>query len=128
MTHFNVFGIVSIPCYMKWKNVDYLSIQVKYTCLLCIYVFIPSLNLQLSRFVEGWNNHPLLTEHSLSPTQLWKGCACITSDDIISQPDMYGVYTDVCNVGLSCHSSNLPPTDYCTDWPYSITSLPASEI
>ena len=44
------------------------------------YVFIPRLNLQLSRFVEGRNNHSLRTEHGLSPKQLWTRLLCIVSD------------------------------------------------
>lgn len=58
------------------------------------YVFMPRLNSQLSRFAEGWNNHPLRTEHGLSPKQLWTRGACLASDDIISQPEEYGIYTD----------------------------------
>lgn len=55
------------------------------------YVFIPRLNLQLSNFIGGWNNHPLRTEHGLSPLQLWTRGLCTTDVNVIEEPDLYGV-------------------------------------
>ena len=36
------------------------------------YVFIPRINVQLLQFKHAWNNHPIRTEHGLSPLQLWQ--------------------------------------------------------
>ena len=36
------------------------------------YTFIPCINVQLVQFMNAWNNHPLRTEHGLSPIQLWQ--------------------------------------------------------
>ncbi|KAM4556018.1 uncharacterized protein V3H82_015977 isoform 1-T1 [Fundulus diaphanus] len=33
--------------------------------------FLPKLKADLEAFVEGWNNHPIRTEHNLTPEQLW---------------------------------------------------------
>lgn len=43
-----------------------------YIHLFCLhYVFIPRLNNALTRFLHGWNNHPLSSEKNLTPSQLW---------------------------------------------------------
>ena len=35
------------------------------------YVFIPRINLSLSKFQEGWNNHGMRTERNMTPNQLY---------------------------------------------------------
>ena len=35
------------------------------------HVFLPKINQSLNGFLEAWNNHPMQSEHSLSPNQLW---------------------------------------------------------
>ena len=35
------------------------------------YVFLPRINTDLSLFLSVWNNHPIRTEHGLSPLVLW---------------------------------------------------------
>lgn len=35
------------------------------------YVYLPKINLSLDSFKEAWNRHPLQSERSLSPLQLW---------------------------------------------------------
>ena len=40
--------------------------------LFCLhYAFLPRLNKSLQEFIHMWNNHPLGTEHNISPAQLW---------------------------------------------------------
>lgn len=60
--------------------------------LFCLhYVYLPRINVQLSRFMEGWNNHPLQTEHGLTPSQLWIRGLCKASSSVIDQPEVYGI-------------------------------------
>ena len=33
---------------------------------------MPSINYALRELLEDWNNHPLSSEHNLSPYQLWR--------------------------------------------------------
>ena len=42
--------------------------------------------MQLSRFVKGWNHHPLRTEQGLSPMQLWTRGMCLTTPTVFEQP------------------------------------------
>lgn len=40
--------------------------------LFCLhYIFLPRINKSLQAFIQMWNNHPLGTEHNMSPVQLW---------------------------------------------------------
>ncbi|XP_063042090.1 uncharacterized protein zgc:174680 isoform X1 [Engraulis encrasicolus] len=40
--------------------------------LFCVhFALLPRLKTDLKAFVNSWNNHPLRTEHNLSPNQLW---------------------------------------------------------
>ena len=55
--------------------------------LFCLqYVFIPRLNIQLEKFLDSWNNHPLRTENGLSPLQLWTRGLCLADSSVIEQP------------------------------------------
>jgi hypothetical protein len=35
------------------------------------YIFLNRINSSLHMFCDGWNNHPLSSEHGRSPIQLW---------------------------------------------------------
>ena len=35
------------------------------------YVYLPRINASLTKFQQAWNNHPMQSENSLSPEQLW---------------------------------------------------------
>ena len=62
--------------------------------LFCLhYVFLPRLNSQTVRFIEGWNNHPLRTVQGLSPVQLWTRGMCLVESSVAVQLslDEYGV-------------------------------------
>ncbi|XP_055029219.2 uncharacterized protein [Misgurnus anguillicaudatus] len=40
--------------------------------MFCVHdIFIPRLNDDLTKFSDGWDNHPLRTEQNLTPNQLW---------------------------------------------------------
>ena len=40
--------------------------------LLCLhFIFLPRINTTLKSFVESWNNHPVSSEHNLTPNQLF---------------------------------------------------------
>ena len=40
--------------------------------LFCLhYVYLPRINSALQSFIESWNNHPISTEHNLTPNQLF---------------------------------------------------------
>jgi hypothetical protein len=40
--------------------------------LYCLhYVYLTRINHALNMFCDGWNNHPLSSEHNLTPVQLW---------------------------------------------------------
>lgn len=42
------------------------------TDMYCLhYVFLPRINAALDAFVQSWNNHPITTEHNLTPNQLF---------------------------------------------------------
>ena len=46
--------------------------------LYCLhYVYLPRINFALQSFIEAWNNHPVSTEHNLTPNQLFiRGGLC----------------------------------------------------
>ena len=82
--------------------------------LFCLhYIFLPRLNIQLVKFVEGWNNRPLRTENGLSPIQLWTRGIVMATDFINQQPaaDDYGVeYGEVANP-FEVSSVEVPETN-----------------
>lgn len=40
--------------------------------LFCLhYVYLPRINASIAAFTEAWNQHPMQSEHGLSPLQLW---------------------------------------------------------
>lgn len=54
--------------------------------LFCLhYIFLDRINSSLSKFVQAWNHHPLSSERSLSPNQLW------TSGLISSNQDPFSI-------------------------------------
>ena len=90
--------------------------------LFCLhYVYLPRINMQLQRFVDGWNNHPLRTEGGLSPNQLWTQGLCLASQSVIDQPSEYGIDcdepTNTFEVGLvEVPDTRLPLTDQQMDY------------
>lgn len=68
------------------------------------FVFLPRVNRSLEEFVLQWNNHPVRTEHSLSPLQIWmQGIyrhahssqpAVQVLLDPMNDPESYGVSDD----------------------------------
>ena len=67
------------------------------TQLFCLhYVYIPRINLQLKRFQHSWNNHPLRTEHGMSPAEMWTNGLATADSATLNQPviEDYGVEDD----------------------------------
>ena len=64
------------------------------------YIFLPRINRSLAEFVYQWNNHPISTQQSLSPLQLWSEGIHqhINSNDVgirdIIDPPAYGIDYD----------------------------------
>ena len=57
--------------FYEMENSNLLS-PTNETDLFCLhYIFIPRINAQLKTFARAWNNHPMRTEHGLSPLQMW---------------------------------------------------------
>ena len=80
--------------------------------LFCLhFVYLPRINMQLNRFMEGWNNHPLRTEHGLTPSQLWTRGLCIASSSVIDQPEEYGVDQDEYVNPFNLESVIIPETN-----------------
>ena len=79
--------------------------------LFCLqYIFVPRLNLQLQKFVEGWNSHPLRTEGGLSPLQLWTRGMCLAAQDVLLQPSEYGIDTEYGSTSFDSESIVVPVT------------------
>ena len=55
--------------YMEESGILDIDNEVHIFCL--HYSFLPRINQSLDGFKAAWNNHPLSTEGSLSPNQLW---------------------------------------------------------
>ncbi len=57
------------------------------------YVYKPRINLALAEFMEGWNNHPMRTEHNWTPKQMFTNSRLDQGDDIhetIGNLNLYG--------------------------------------
>lgn len=61
--YYNIFSIVEDTNELNVDN------EVHLFCLQ--YVFIPKINMSLTAFKQGWNQHPLQLERGLSPNRLW---------------------------------------------------------
>ena len=57
------------------------------------YVYIPRINFQLNTFMHTWNNHPMRTEHGMSPEELWSSGLTLADATVLDQPvsEDYGV-------------------------------------
>ncbi len=56
--------------YLEEANYLHTADQTHLFC--CHYTFLPRLQDDLNLFRDGWDNHPLRTEHNMSPNQLWE--------------------------------------------------------
>ena len=51
--------------------------------LYCLhYVFLTRINHALNTFTDGWNNHPLSSEHNMTPVQLWVRGLCSSDSSL----------------------------------------------
>ena len=55
--------------FMEDTQILNISDEVHMYCL--HYIFLNRINSSLHMFCDGWNNHPLSSEHGRSPIQLW---------------------------------------------------------
>ena len=81
--------------------------------LICLHhIYVPRINMQLQRFMEGWNNHPLRTEGGLSPLQLWTRGICLASPSVTEQPvdPEYGVEYGASPNPFEVGAVNVPET------------------
>lgn len=60
------------------------------------YVFLPRINASLEKFMLAWNNHPLSSEGSLTPNQLWTVGLVGNNED----PLMIEVCLTICGGGV----------------------------
>ncbi|MEQ2259628.1 hypothetical protein XENORESO_015059 [Xenotaenia resolanae] len=58
--------------YTAWKKMDFSTSQDSLHLFCAQYTFLPRLKADLAKFSAGWNDHPIRTERSLSPNQLWE--------------------------------------------------------
>ena len=68
-------GRIHWVCYCKLfhylEDSDLLNVENEWHMFSLHYVFLPRLNRDLEVFRNQWNNHPLRTEHNLTPIQLY---------------------------------------------------------
>lgn len=63
------------------------------------YVFLPRLSNSLTRFMDGWNAHPLSTENNMIPNQLWiRGLMSISNNSGSVAQGIWQPTTEVCYV------------------------------
>ncbi|CAM4683970.1 unnamed protein product [Leuciscus chuanchicus] len=67
-------GVTSIYHNLLHTLEDSHLLDISNSCHLfsCHYVFLPRIQASLDVFSEGWDNHPIRTEHNLTPIQLWQ--------------------------------------------------------
>nr|XP_055057106.1 uncharacterized protein LOC129441470 isoform X2 [Misgurnus anguillicaudatus] len=84
---------------------NYLNIADQTHLFCCHYTFLPRLQDDLNFFRDGWDNHPLRTEHNMSPNQLWElGQFHYPVDDPPNEEEM--------NIAeIDWESSGLPPDE-----------------
>ena len=57
--------------FIAMEKANYLDIHNEVHLFCLHYVFLPRINNHLQKFIAGWNAHPLSTEKSMTPNQLW---------------------------------------------------------
>ncbi|XP_073727850.1 uncharacterized protein [Misgurnus anguillicaudatus] len=84
---------------------NYLNIADQTHPFCCHYTVLPRLQDDLNFFRDGWDNHPLRTEHNMSPNQLWElGQFHYPVDDPPNEEEM--------NIAeIDWESSGLPPDE-----------------
>ena len=57
--------------FMFLEDEGYLDISKEMHLFALHYVYLPRVNCHLQEFSNGWERHPISTEHNKSPLQLW---------------------------------------------------------
>lgn len=68
---FRCVGQVYYALFYEMEDCELLNPDIDEDLFALHYVFLPRINIQLSKFADAWNRHPLRTEGGLSPLQLW---------------------------------------------------------
>ena len=56
--------------------------------LFCLhYVYVPKINNALQMFTDGWNNHALTTEHSMTPSHMFTAGTLISGRGLVLPTD-----------------------------------------
>lgn len=65
--------------------------------LYCLHnIFIPRINNNFKKFIDGWNSHPLSTERNFTPNQLWiSGLHKIAGNGSVIDKEIWEPQTDV---------------------------------
>jgi hypothetical protein len=95
----DLFVLMEQNCHLSCENeVD----------LFCLHsVFLPRINDALNNFIESWNNHPISSEHNMSPNQLFiKGA--LTQRITPSLPTNVSTYSEVLPVPAMSEHLSLP--------------------
>lgn len=66
--------------FMENDNILNVNNELHIFCL--HYIYIKRINHALQMFMDAWNNHPLSTEHNLTPVQLWISGLVNTPDQL----------------------------------------------
>jgi len=62
------------------------------------FVFLPRINSHLQRFINGWNAHPLSSNHNMTPEQLWiSGLYAIAGSGSLIDQEVWEPANDVCD-------------------------------
>jgi len=63
------------------------------------FVFLPRINSHLQRFINGWNAHPLSSNHNMTPEQLWiSGLYAIAGSGSLIDQEVWEPANDVCDL------------------------------
>ena len=78
----------------------------------CLHlVYLPKINQSLTAFVDGWNSHALISEHNLTPLQLFSAGSMLSRSQ--SQPHVLGdgMYDDGLATDMVSLRVEIPPID-----------------
>ena len=87
------------------------------------FVFLPRINRSIKEFVSQWNNHPVSTQHSQSPLQMWvEGIHRFVHSDYVGVRDLL----DCRNLGVD-YDGPLPEIETSNNVQVPQSSIALSE-
>ena len=90
------------------------------------YVFLPRINLSLSTFQEGWNNHGIRTEQHMTPNQLFTYIALQLQHSGLVALDFFNHVTE--EYGIDDEESTIENSDEGVPIPRSAIHLSVTTI